>query len=280
MSQKRIWTDEQQQEIIRLYTKEGLTMAEIAKRYATKHTQISSILHAHKIPIKKVRHKNRLLKEDYFSEIDTEQKAYFLGLMLTDGAVVKDNKGERQDTISLELVETDVEIINKFKEEINSNSSLYFNKRKNREKGTYTLSFRSNQMSNDLSKYGIVQNKTYITEHLPQIPEEFMVPFIRGIIDGDGSLYFSGNCWHCSITSYSENILNELQSEISQRIGKTNTLKIYNAGKVGTHRLTYNHYDTLKIVEVFYRNNNISIARKNAIANRILEEDKRVEDIV
>ena len=200
--------------------------------------------------------------------------------MLTDGAVVKDNKGERQDTISLELVETDVEIINKFKEEINSNSSLYFNKRKNREKGTYTLSFRSNQMSNDLSKYGIVQNKTYITEHLPQIPEEFMVPFIRGIIDGDGSLYFSGNCWHCSITSYSENILNELQSEISQRIGKTNTLKIYNAGKVGTHRLTYNHYDTLKIVEVFYKNNNISIARKNVIANRILEEDKRVEDIV
>ena len=73
--------------------------------------------------------KNRLLKEDYFSEIDTEQKAYFLGLMLTDGAVVKDNKGERQDTISLELVETDVEIINKFKEEINSNSSLYFSKR-------------------------------------------------------------------------------------------------------------------------------------------------------
>ena len=280
MSQKRIWTDEQQQEIIRLYTKECLTMAEIAKKYATKHTQISSILHAHKIPIKKVRHKNRLLKEDYFSEIDTEQKAYFLGLMLTDGAIVKDNKGERQDTISLELVETDVEIINKFKEEINSNSSLYFNKRKNREKGTYTLSFRSNQMSNDLSKYGIVQNKTYITEHLPQIPEEFMVPFIRGIIDGDGSLYFSGNCWHCSITSYSENILNELQSEISQRIGKTNTLKIYNTGKVGTHRLTYNHYDTLKIVEVFYKNNNISIARKNVIANRILEEDKRVEDIV
>ena len=87
--------------------------------------------------------------------------------MLTDGAVVKDNKGERQDTISLELVETDVEIINKFKKEINSNSSLYFNKRKNQDKGTYTLSFRSNQMSNDLSKYGIVQNKTYITERLP-----------------------------------------------------------------------------------------------------------------
>lgn len=253
---------------------DGLTMAEIAKKYSTKHTQISVILHEHGVPIKKVRHKNRLLKENYFSVIDTEEKAYFLGLILTDGSIIKDRQEKRQDSISLELIETDVEILNKFREEICSNASLYYNKRKNRNNGTYTLSFRSNQISNDLSKYGIVPNKTYVMKHLPRLSEELMIPFIRGIIDGDGSLFFSNQSWHCGITNYSEELLNELQEEISKRIGKKNKLKIQNSGKEGVHRLTYNGKDVKKIVNVFYKNNNISIARKNAIANRILEEDK------
>lgn len=185
-------------------------MAEIAKRYSTKHTKISAILHEHNIPIKKVRNKNRLLKEDYFSVIDTECKAYFLGLLLTDGSICKDAKGKKQDSIALELIETDIDILERFKEEIKSDSSLSYNKRKNRKNGTYTLSFRSNQMSNDLGKYGIVPNKTYLMEHLPILSEEFMIPFIRGIIDGDGSLYFSNNSWHCGITNYSEQLLDEL----------------------------------------------------------------------
>lgn len=70
-------------------------MAEIAKRYGTKHTKISTILHEHNIPIKKVRHKNRLLREDYFVNIDTEEKAYFLGLLLTDGSIIPDTKKQR-----------------------------------------------------------------------------------------------------------------------------------------------------------------------------------------
>lgn len=249
-------------------------MEEIAKMYFTKHTQISSILHANNIPIKKVRHKNRLLKEDYFSEIDSEEKAYFLGLIFTDGSIVKDKNNKRQDSITLELIETDVEILNQFKKQVNSNSSLSYKKRKNRKNGTYTLSFRSNQMSSDLSKYGIVPNKTYVTKHLPQLPEEFVIPFIRGFIDGDGSLYCSYGRWHCSITSYSETILDELQQIISRKIGKNNTLKIYNAGKIGTHRLTYGSQDTLKIIEVFYKGNNISLDRKNKIANCILKDNK------
>ena len=249
-------------------------MAEIAKRYGTKHTKISTILHEHNIPIKKVRHKNRLLREDYFANIDTEEKAYFLGLLLTDGSIIPDTKKQRQDNISLELVETDVEILEKFKQELRSNSSLYYNKRKNRDKGTYTFSIRSNQMSQDLSKYGIVPNKTYLTNHLPILPQDLTSHFIRGIIDGDGSLYFSGNTWHCGITSYSETLLEELQEIISSRIGKKNKLKIYNAEKKGVHRLTYAQADTKKIVEMCYKNNNISIARKNMLANRILEEDK------
>lgn len=36
---------------------------------------------------------NKRLKEDYFNIIDSEEKAYFLGLLITDGNVSKTKDG-------------------------------------------------------------------------------------------------------------------------------------------------------------------------------------------
>ena len=43
---------------------------------------------------------------DFFENIDTEEKAYFLGLLTADGSVTLDS--ERSPNISLELVDKDV----------------------------------------------------------------------------------------------------------------------------------------------------------------------------
>lgn len=44
-------------------------------------------------------------------------------------------------------------------------------------------------MANDLAKFGIIPNKTYLTNHLPEVPKKFLKDFLRGLLDGDGSIY-------------------------------------------------------------------------------------------
>lgn len=124
---KREWTQEQKDYIIDSYLNNGLTCSEIARKFAAKPDTISKYLKEWGINIKKNRTKNRTLKEDYFSIINTPAKSYFLGLLLADGSIVLDSK--RSPQISLELVETDKDILNYFRDELNSNASFYYNKK-------------------------------------------------------------------------------------------------------------------------------------------------------
>lgn len=66
--------------------------------------------------------KNKLsspnLKEDYFDLIDTEEKAYFLGLLMTDGNVFEQKK--RSKMISLTLKKEDAYMVQAFRDAVGS----------------------------------------------------------------------------------------------------------------------------------------------------------------
>lgn len=270
----RKWTDEEKSSIIHSYTNLGLTCKEIAKKYAAKPETISKYLKEWGIAIKGNRTVNRLLKEDYFSQIDTPQKAYFLGLLFADGAIAVAEK--RNSSITLELTENDIDILNIFKQELNSNASLSYNKRKERTLGTYGLSIRSKQLADDLKKYNIIPNKTYLVEEII-IPNNYKIDYLRGYIDGDGSLYYSGNSWHLSITGHSKNIIQQIQQELNSLINKqnSNTITYYK----NVYKTTWNGQEAIYLMQILYENSKISLTRKHAKA-MAAQEDKRVEDIV
>ena len=114
--------------------------------------------------------------ENYFENIDTEDKAYFLGLLMADGYVAT---SERFVTIALK--ESDVEILNKFKKAIKSEAPL--SNKKNCTQKVLTLC--SKKLVNDLKNLGMTRNKTF-TLKFPNIQEEYIRHFIRGYFDGDG----------------------------------------------------------------------------------------------
>lgn len=271
---KREWTKEQKDYIINSYTKDGLTCTEIARKFAAKPDTISKYLKEWGVVIKRNRTKNRRLREDYFSDIDTTEKAYFLGLLLADGSVTLDSV--RKPNIRLELVETDKDILIKLRDELCSDASLYYNKRSSRINGTYSFSIRSQQIADDLAKFNIVPNKTYLTNHII-FPEQFIIDFLRGYVDGDGSIYYSGNLWHISITSHSEQLLIDFRNKIDELIKKERHLSQtkYN----GVYKITWNGRDAQKIATLLYKDDAISITRKRAKA-MAAQENKRVEDIV
>lgn len=267
---KRIFSDEEKELIIKLYKSEGWKMGEIAKKFSCKPTKISELLHERGIEIKKVRTKNRLLKEDYFENIDSPEKSYFLGLMFTDGYVARDKKEERAPQIGIQLKESDKEILELLKNEINSNSSLRYEKRKNRNNsGTFCLSFRSKKMAEDLSKYNIVPNKTYLVTQLI-IPDQYDIDFLRGIIDGDGSIYYSAGIWHVSITGHSEEILKQLRDYCDGLIGKPTHNTITTGRDV--HKITWNGMWASKLLKLLYYDGCCAIARKARLATKALED--------
>ena len=274
---RRFTTIEEQQEIIKLY-QEGKTLSFIGKLKHAKPATIKKVLINNNIPIKNKGTKtNRCLKENYFESIDSEEKAYFLGLLFADGSVVLDKSEKRSPMISLSLKLSDYDIIEQFKVAIGHDRSFSYDKRKSRE--MVGISFRNKKVAQDLKKYGIVPNKTYETNHLPSnIPQIFEKDFLRGLIDGDGSFYYSGKKWHCSLTSYHYSICKEFQDRINSFLTDKCTTKV---AKYGTaYHCVINKKEQLRqLVTALYKDSKVFLARKYRLAMAILE-DKTGEDIV
>ena len=177
---RKIITEELKQEIIKYYLSQPMTMKQVEDKYELSHPTITKILKD--VPkYTKAKLNNPNMKEHFFQDIDEEAKAYFLGLLISDGNVFKDDTG-RQASISITLDLKDEYMLEKFKEVLQANTSVGYDGR-----GCGQIAVRSNIMAEDLAKYGVIPRKSYST-YLPKISCEMMPHLIRGIFDGDGSI--------------------------------------------------------------------------------------------
>ena len=126
----------------------------------------------------------------FFDIIDNEEKAYFLGLLFADGC-----NFEKNCTVSIQLQARDIDILEKFKlallaeQPINARHTSPKSKIKFK---SYRLDLSDQYFSKCLSKHGMVQNKSLILEWpLVEIPDNLLRHFVRGFIDGDGSLFIT-----------------------------------------------------------------------------------------
>lgn len=182
---RKVITEELKQEIIKYYLSQPMTMKQVEDKYELSHPTITKILKD--VPkYTKAKLNNPNMKEHFFQEINEEAKAYFLGLLISDGNVFKDNTG-RQASISITLDLKDEYMLEKFKEVLQANTSVGHDGR-----GSGQIAVRSNIMAEDLAKYGVVPRKSYNT-YLPLISKEMMPHLIRGIFDGDGSIMAKPN---------------------------------------------------------------------------------------
>lgn len=177
---RKIITDELKQEIRKYYLSYPMTLKQVEEKYNLSHPTISKILKD--IPkYKKAKINSPNLKEDFFHYIDSEEKAYFIGLLISDGNVFKEKT--RQASISITLDLKDEYMLKKFKEVINTNTNIGYDGR-----GCGQIAIRSDIMAKDLEKYGIVPRKSLITYLPTNIEDKWMPHLIRGILDGDGHI--------------------------------------------------------------------------------------------
>lgn len=161
----------------------GLDSSQISLKYNINTRTVLNILKRNGVTMRKKPGAKRTysLNDDYFEKIDSKDKAYFLGLILADGWI-------QNNTCSVALKEQDKQILEVFKEYIQSNKPLYFKKKqKETWQNQYSISLISKKLIKDLETYGIKNAKTDICI-FPNIPEQFYSHFIRGVFDGDGSI--------------------------------------------------------------------------------------------
>lgn len=137
--------------------------------------------------------------DSFFENINTEEKAYFLGLLFADGNVYL-----KRNRVQITLINEDAYILEKFKEVINSSAKLYIDREKYSK-----LILGSKKMCNDLISLGCTPNKSLTLKFPDKIPKELIHHFIRGFFDGDGSIVIGKTGTHCSFTS-TEEFLKEL----------------------------------------------------------------------
>lgn len=268
----RMINDKEEQEICKDYLS-GLSMTNIAKMRHCTQPRIKNILVKNDIPLR-VRKVNTNLKEDYFTNIDTPNKAYFLGLIFTDGSVTEEK--DKQSQLRLELKASDVVLLEKYREELGITSKLIYSKRGNTE--SFLSTVRSDKIVKDLNKYGVVKNKTYLTNVLPKVSAILERDFLRGLIDGDGSIYPNQNYYRVNFTSHSKNICNDFLLLCEKVSGMKITNKPTQNGK--SYRVTLTKKALVKkLITSCYKDAEMYLPRKYMIATNIFEV-KNEEDIV
>lgn len=130
------------------------------------------------------------IQEDFFDKIDTQEKAYVLGLLYADGY----NNTDR-NSVSLGLKETDREVLDKITALIQPSKPLQYvktSKTKSFEntQNQYRLVIANKHISERLVELGCGKAKTHnlIFPTEEQVPKHLQRHFIRGYFDGDGSV--------------------------------------------------------------------------------------------
>lgn len=207
-------TEEQIQEIISLY-KSGTSLVEICKITGIKAPQtIRNILKKNNVEIKGFRYKYPL-NENYFENIDSFEKAYWLGLLYADGAI-------QDEGFSIRLGLIDKEHVEKFQQAIgavNNKIGEVTDNRFSHPCKIYYVAVKSQKMYKDLFALGCTPRKSLTINSIPDIQKEFILSFIRGYFDGDGSICQSGKnkMWKISFTG-TKNFLENIQREIETKV--------------------------------------------------------------
>jgi len=244
-------------EIIRLYVEEKKTGVEIAKLYNRSHPFIYSVLKKHSVkrrPLQET-HRKHFVDTSYFSNINTQEKAYILGFLYADGY-------NSQHGFVINLHEQDKDILEKIKTELQYEGSIAY-REKNNASNQCSLQIKCLEISQDLTKLGCVNKKSLILKFptKEQVPSDLIRHFIRGFFDGDGGLFFNESC-ACNITS-----TKEFLSGVQQVLQDTINLDTSKLSQCSLDKNTYKlrmkgNNKTLTFLDWLYEDANLYLNRK------------------
>ena len=184
------FTIKQEKQIIQQYN-DGSSLRQLGSKCGCDPSTISNILKAYKVNARTLSEARRntlgyTLDDNLFEHIDTPEKAYWLGVMYSDGYI---SKTQYTNKFGLSISSKDEEWLEKFITFLGYGTISQYQ--------TTELSYTpglpysrvligNNKIVSDLEKWGVVEHKSKVISSMPSI--SFKDDFVRGYIDGDGSL--------------------------------------------------------------------------------------------
>jgi DNA-binding CsgD family transcriptional regulator len=180
-------------EIVNLYLK-GKSLKSISRQFGASTVNVRNILLKNNVTLRE--QKEYSVNKNYFDTIDTEEKAYFFGWLVTDGAVTG-------NCVRLKI--TDREVVENFKKALEYEGPIYIQQPKGTNKKVqYILAVVRKELAARLTKNGCMQNKTFQLTFPGEdiVPQYLMRHFLRGVLEGDGCIGVEKdrNRWRVSIS--------------------------------------------------------------------------------
>jgi DNA-binding CsgD family transcriptional regulator len=252
----------------------------IAKDLNIDITTVNVILKKNNINIRPMTesHRKYFLNKNWLDSIDSEDKAYFLGLMWTDG-----NVSSNLTRITLSFKEDDKYILEYFSKIFYLGLNKVVTRVSDRiiDKGKYHITERSSflyiysvEMAKKLMNMGCMPNKTFHTRFPQWLNKNLWPHFIRGLIDGDGCISISCRQPSVSFTGTIE-LIDDLEKIFIEELGFTNLFRYIN-NKESNNNI-YNFHinrfeDIKKFLDWIYKDSTIHFVRKYDKYNGFLEK--------
>jgi len=183
-------TEQQESTVVKLYFEEKKTIKQIRKEISIGRSSIGKILAKHGGGRSNTEMKIDKLDLDatYFKEINTPEKAYWLGFIAADGNVYRNR-------LQIGLAEKDRCHLILFAKAVCYSGKIH------EDKTGPKLIIARKEIFNDLNSLGILPNKSLNLNAsiFDKVPTNFLSAFMHGYFDGDGGFSKRGKGGHFTL---------------------------------------------------------------------------------
>ncbi|MDO8530425.1 MAG: hypothetical protein Q7S10_03425 [bacterium] len=206
-------------------------------------------------------HPKLAVNEHYFKKWSPEM-AYILGFILADGCIIEGTYKGYSEALKLGVNKKDIDILEKIKHQLSSAHKISLGK------DAAHLGIVSQIIVNDLKKLRIGYRKS-LKENIPSVPKKYVKDFIRGIVDGDGSIHFDKRNYPTLSICGGKNTITFLQSHFISEFNIYS--KVGNVKKEGGQLLfyiTYRANSAKTLIGYLYNNATLYLERKFKLAEK------------
>ena len=263
---KRIFTEEEIKKVIYNYTVLGMGQKRAGKEFHMNDRMVKRLLLENGVHIKTLKESNisKYAMDDMYFSHQGHNQAYIIGFLGADG-----NLSAKDNRIDLELFPADHEILEDIRKELKLERPIKIYQCANGYE-KHKLYFYSAQVKKDLMEYGLVPNKTYSSDYqFPyKLEHDYIIDYIRGLFDGDGSVKMTGSSITFQIDSSNKSILWEIQQWLNNYYHIPTQITSQKKPNLVLYRLyCYGEY-AKQIFNILYTPNSLYLKRKY---NRWLE---------
>ena len=249
------------EEMTRLYNTESMSCADIAKRFGVSRKTVWKYLRRHGLAVRTKTQARRTaiaqgkikqvlydINEDFF-DTWSPSMAWILGLMVTDGHIAVGPSGSLVPSLS----SVSLPLLERVRTAMGSNHPIKL--KKQTLGGTiFRFDFCRRKMAERLVSFGITPKKS-LKVPFPLIPRPYLSHFIRGVFDGDGSVFMDPRIPKSGIrvffVSGSRDFISGLEGVLHREAGLREQT-IYHRPTGTSFYFKYGHSDALRFFDFVY----------------------------